>query len=124
MADLTPLPVIPWQTTQTAQAMGKAQGTLKRLDKAGPSPDRDLELKKACGEIEAQFIHHLFKQMRSTVPESGLLTKGSAEKIYTSMADYRLAEELAHKGGIGLSSMLYEQLSKAENQEERHNDKK
>ena len=55
-------------------------------------------------------MYYLFKEMRATVPKPGFLSGGKAEEIYTSMLDVQLAKELSSKGGIGLSSVLFDQL--------------
>jgi flagellar protein FlgJ len=62
--------------------------------------------------MEALFIHHMLTEMRKTVPRSGLLDGGRAEEIYTAMMDGELAGQMAASGGLGLSAVLYEQLSR------------
>ncbi len=85
------------------------------------SPDRNLtnersgkdeRLRKACADFESIFIYHMFKTMRKTVPESGLLNKISGKDTYEMMVDQKVAEELAGKGGIGLQKMLFNQIKK------------
>ena len=71
----------------------------------------DQTLKKACVEMESLFIYYLFKEMRATIPKSEFLNGGKGEEIYQSMLDSQLSKELAGKGGIGLSSLIYNQLS-------------
>ena len=89
----------------------------------GPSPAKeaahtrsgqpaDPSLMKACAAMEAQFINYLFKEMRETIPEGGFIPRSTGEKIYTSMLDAHLAEELSQSKGIGLAPILYDQLAK------------
>jgi flagellar protein FlgJ len=79
-------------------------------NKLAPKEKNDTQLKEACAELESLFIHHLLKEMRATIPKSGFLNGGNAEEIYTSLLDSQLAKELASKGGLGLSSMLVDNL--------------
>jgi Rod binding domain-containing protein len=62
--------------------------------------------------MEALFIQHMLSEMRKTVPKSGLLDGGRAEEIYTSMMDGELAKHMAASRGLGLSSVLLEQLGR------------
>ena len=71
----------------------------------------DPGLRKACAELESLFIHQLLKEMRATVPKSGFLSGGSGKQMYTSMIDVHLARKLSSQGGIGLSSILMNQLA-------------
>jgi Rod binding domain-containing protein len=50
--------------------------------------------------------------MRATIPKSDFLNGGKSEEIYTSMLDSEMARELSAKGGIGLSSVLLDQLGR------------
>ncbi len=68
-------------------------------------------LKKACQMFEAMFINELFKEMRKTVPEGGLIKKQNSDKIYQSLLDQEYATKMAEAGGIGLGDILYGQLS-------------
>lgn len=80
-----------------------------------PSPEpakvaeNNQRLKQACCELESLFIYQLFKEMRATIPDSGLTKKGMAREIYTSMMDSQLAKEISERG-IGLSTVIYDQL--------------
>ena len=69
-----------------------------------------VRLKKACHELESLFIGHLLKEMRATVTKSGFLNGGRAEELYSSMLDGQLAKELSAKGGIGLATLLVDNL--------------
>ena len=73
--------------------------------------DQSADLKKVCAEMESLFIYMLFKEMRATIPKSGLMKDSCEKDIYTSMLDRNLAEAISHRGGIGLSSILEKQLA-------------
>ena len=72
----------------------------------------DPDLKKACAEFESLFMSYLLKEMRTTIPKSDFINGGRAEEIYTSMLDSEMARDLSAKGGIGLSSILLDQLDR------------
>ena len=80
--------------------------------KASSSCKSDAQLKEACFELESLFIKHLLQEMRATIPKSEFVSGGKAEEIYTSMLDSQLAKEMAFSGGIGLSSLLCDQINK------------
>lgn len=99
---------------------------VKERPETGQTPaasKESAELKSACAEMESLFIFHLLKEMRSTVPKTGLLTGGKGEEIYTSMFDAQIARELASERGIGLSTLLRERLSPSSGPEEKNGDK-
>ncbi|MBN2467049.1 MAG: rod-binding protein [Deltaproteobacteria bacterium] len=84
------------QTEKTPEVSGK------RL----ASSERGRQIEKACVELESLFIYHLLKEMRATIPASGLINRSGAEEVYASMLDSQVARELSERGGIGLSSLV------------------
>ena len=63
-------------------------------------------------DVQAKKLRMMYKQMRATVPESGLFGKKSnAIKIFEDMRDTELMNAAAKSGGIGLADMMYKQLS-------------
>lgn len=69
-------------------------------------------LSKACADFESIFVEQLFKTMRASVPETGLLDGGRAEEIYTGMLDQQIAHEMAHgKGSLGLAHQMNGRLT-------------
>jgi len=103
------LQTIPWQAIQVSNTLNKTISSLEPGSRPA-SGKSSSQLKEACSELESLFLYYLFKEMRATVPKTGFISGGKAEEIYTSMLDFRLAKELSHKGGIGLSSLLLEKL--------------
>ncbi|NNF99239.1 MAG: hypothetical protein HKM93_07660 [Desulfobacteraceae bacterium] len=77
-----------------------------------PNNTEDDRIKAACSEFESLFLYQLFKNMRATVPESGLLGDGKSQEIYTDMMDTEVSKKLAASGGIGLSALLFQQMQK------------
>ena len=71
----------------------------------------EAQLEKACRGFESLFVNYLMQQMRDTVPESGFLGGGQAEKIYTTMLDGEVSKTISDQRGIGLAKLLYDQMS-------------
>ena len=85
-------------------AGGASSGTTEA--KRSSEGDRE-RLARACSEFEAIFVEQLFKTMRASVPDAGLLHGGRAEEIYTGMLDQQVAMEMARgQGSIGLASQM------------------
>ncbi|MCJ7615162.1 MAG: rod-binding protein [Desulfobacterales bacterium] len=106
---MPPLIFPPGIPLQSVNKIDRVQNALES-GKASSSFKSDARLKEACFELESLFINYLLKEMRATIPKSGFISGGKAEEIYTSMLDSQLAKEMASGGGIGLSSLLRDQL--------------
>ena len=88
--------------------------SLEGAGKDGERLKRQVEtgrLKEACRGFEEIFINMMLKEMRKAVPKSGLLPDSLQKDIYTSMFDQQIAREISTGKGIGISEMLYENLS-------------
>lgn len=78
-----------------------------------PQQGRDpQQLKGAAQQFEAVFIQQMFKEMRNTIPDEGLIPRSSADDMYTQMQDAEAAKIMAERGGIGLAEMMLQQLLK------------
>ncbi len=65
----------------------------------------------AAAQVEALFIHHLFQEMRKTVPDGdGFFAESHAEKMFTDMLDGELSLRIAKAGGLGLAKLIIDQL--------------
>jgi flagellar protein FlgJ len=96
-----PLPIDP----------GRGRRASSGPSRAAAEAPVDPKLKAACDDMEALFIHHMLSEMRKTVPKSGLIDGGRSEEIYTSLMDAELAKKMADSGGLGLATMLLEQMN-------------
>lgn len=67
-------------------------------------------LRKVCQEFEAILTQSLFKGMRATVPEGGLIERGMGADIFEELMDVELAKKAAHGQGLGIAEALYRQL--------------
>ena len=90
---------------------GKTGSTTTSQATASDDSARDKKLRKACRDFEAIFLSNLFKEMRQTIPRSGLLPSAPGKETFQMMFDQKVAEDLSGRGeGMGLQKMLYEQL--------------
>jgi flagellar protein FlgJ len=81
------------------------------LHKAMDNKD-ERELKKACNQFEQYFVNQLFKEMRNTVHNGGLIPKSQGEKLFEDMLYEEHSKEISKGQGIGIGEMMYKQLSK------------
>ncbi|BBO88275.1 rod-binding protein [Desulfosarcina ovata] len=70
----------------------------------------ETELENASQQFESLLLNMMIREMRATVPDSGLFQESMAEEIFTSMLDEQYADVMAQQGGIGLSRMIVDQL--------------
>ena len=73
------------------------------------SPDEGL--KQVSRQFEALFMNMVLKSMREATPSSGLL-ENRDEKVYLSMLDQQLAQNLSGRG-VGLAEAMLAQLSRS-----------
>lgn len=73
------------------------------------SPEEGL--KQVSRQFEAMFMNMVLKSMREATPSSGLLD-GQNQKIYTSMLDQQLSQNLSGRG-LGLAEAMLAQLQRA-----------
>lgn len=67
-------------------------------------------LKKAVQQFESFFLGEIMKEMRKTVPDSGLFGHSQEENMMRDMLDEEWAKSMAQQRGLGLSKVLYAQL--------------
>ena len=92
----------------TAQLFSQAANQAPKVSKG-----QDQEgLKDATQQFEAIFIQQMYKEMRNSVPDDGLIPRGNADDVYAQMLDLEAAKITAQQGGIGLADLMMEQLSK------------
>ncbi len=89
---------------------GGTEGAKNIGRKENGTREASERLNRACAEFEALLVQKLFQTMRASIPKSGLIDGGSAEAIYTGMLDQKVAEEMAFRGGLGLSDRMKAQI--------------
>ena len=82
------------------------------LEAAKASGNTD-ELKDACNQMEAVFLDMIMDTMRSSANETeGMFKKSDSEKMFQEMLDEEMTEKMSKSGGIGISDMIFDQMSK------------
>ena len=119
-----------WNMTNTTQEISQARADASRfqesldratkaledarkaaVDTSGISAEQESKrLREACGGFEAMFLDIMFKEMRKTVPENTLFGESQGEKIWHSMLDTELMQNVAKSGGVGIADMMYDNL--------------
>ncbi len=85
-----------------------------RVDNLKNKPLSKEEARKPFEKIaegmETQFVHHMLKQMRQTIPQDK--PDSSEVSYYNSLTDYERAKILATdpKGGIGIKKMVLDEI--------------
>ena len=86
-----------------------------RFKPVKPSADgqANARLQAACKDMESLFLSYLLKEMRNSVDKSGFITGGKGEEIFTSLLDVEYSKQMSSAGGIGLASVLMQQLGRS-----------
>jgi len=109
MADIQVNPRVPTMTAVSSSKRGGGQTGAGHV--TATEHENAQRLAKACADFEAIFVEQLFKTMRASVPESGLMNGGRAEEIYTAMLDQQIAHEMAlGQGSTGLAQQMRSKL--------------
>lgn len=72
----------------------------------------DEKLKDACKEFESIFLSMIFKNMKNSIPESGLVDKSFGTEMFEDMYMDELSQEVSKESDLGLAKMLYEQFTR------------
>lgn len=95
-------------------ADAKTRGFVSDVARNAEAAREDEQLRKVCQDFESMFLYLMMKEMRKTVPETKLFHGGRAEEIFRDMMDEELSKDMAKgsSGGLGIGSMLYQQLKR------------
>ena len=96
---------------QANQARKKtSQNQFEEILKSAAKNNDDQQLRKVCNQFEQIFLQMMYKQMKSSVDKSELLSGGYAGEVFESMLDEKLMENASDTSALGISDMLYKQL--------------
>ena len=85
--------------------------SISKLQTLAPAEgSNDAKLRRAAQELEGVFVQELFKAMRETVPEGGIVDGGPGEDMFSSMMDQTISSEAASGWERGVGAALYRQL--------------
>ena len=84
----------------------------KAATSAAPSQAQDeAKLQEACKQFETLFLTQMFAQMRKSGGGSGgMMGGGQGEEMFQGMLDEERAKSWAQEGGVGLASILFQQM--------------
>lgn len=90
----------------------RASYSAANIKNSGSEPNNaELQaLRKSCREFEAIYINEMYKTMRKTVPDSGLVETDMGDTLYREMLDMEMAKQTAAGDGMGIGKAMYEQL--------------
>ncbi len=69
------------------------------------------QLKEVCEQFESIMMSMMYKQMKSTVPESSFIERSQGMDIFEDMLDDELMNRASTRG-LGLADLMYRQLSR------------
>lgn len=93
----------------SAQLLSQATTPRKTKNLKGQNPEK---LKEVTQQFESIFIQQIYKEMRKTIPNNGLIPRGNADEIYNQMLDLEAAKVTTRQGGIGMAELMMQQLTK------------
>lgn len=82
-----------------------AERTSEELSSLSKRRDPDA-IDRAARQFEAYFVQYMLKEMRKTIPHSGMLGDRHTMEILESMMDENLGKSVAEGKGIGLAAQL------------------
>ena len=94
---------------QFADTAGQTASAKQRAP--GETGAADAELEKVSREFESLLLGFMLKEMRATIPESGLFPASMTEDIFTDMLDQQLSAKISQNGGLGISRIVFDKTS-------------
>ncbi len=75
-----------------------------------PGELEQLRLREAAREFEGLLVEQMVKEMRKSVPKSGLLGDEPGHELFQEMLDGEFVRLMTRKGGIGIADYLVRSL--------------
>lgn len=94
-----------------ASAAWDAQSLNELKVKAGQDPQANI--RPVARQVEGMFVQMMLKSMREALPKDGLFSSDST-RLYTSMYDQQIAQQMTAGKGLGLAEMMVQQMSGAQ----------
>ncbi|MEE9651472.1 flagellar assembly peptidoglycan hydrolase FlgJ [Enterobacter soli] len=88
-----------------------AQSLNELKTKAGKDPSANI--RPAARQVEGMFVQMMLKSMRETLPKDGIFSSDST-RLYTSMYDQQIAQQMTAGKGLGLADMIVKQTEAAQ----------
>jgi len=91
-----------------ASAAWDAQSLNELKVKAGQDPQANI--RPVARQVEGMFVQMMLKSMREALPKDGLFSSDST-RLYTSMYDQQIAQQMTAGKGLGLAEMMVKQMT-------------
>lgn len=88
-----------------------AQSLNELKTKAGNDPAANI--RPVARQVEGMFVQMMLKSMRETLPKDGIFSSDST-RLYTSMYDQQIAQQMTAGKGLGLAEMIVKQTEAAQ----------
>ncbi|WP_342321101.1 flagellar assembly peptidoglycan hydrolase FlgJ [Kosakonia sp. BYX6] len=85
-----------------------AQSLNDLKSKAGQDPSANL--RPVARQVEGMFVQMMLKSMREALPKDGIFSSDST-RLYTSMYDQQIAQQMTAGKGLGLADMMVKQMA-------------
>ncbi len=91
------------------QIEGITPQPMREAAELSPSKKQDeSKLKEACEQFESLFLSQMLKEMKKSVPKADDASK--EQDTYDEMMYDEIAKSMAASGGVGMASVLYQQV--------------
>lgn len=91
-----------------ASAAWDAQSLNELKAKAGQDPAANI--RPVARQVEGMFVQMMLKSMREALPKDGLFSSDQT-RLYTSMYDQQIAQQMTAGKGLGLADMMVKQMT-------------
>ncbi|UXY09264.1 flagellar assembly peptidoglycan hydrolase FlgJ [Kosakonia sp. ML.JS2a] len=91
-----------------SSAAWDAQSLNELKSKAGQDPQANL--RPVARQVEGMFVQMMLKSMREALPKDGIFSSDST-RLYTSMYDQQIAQQMTAGKGLGLADMMVKQMT-------------
>ncbi|WP_407207686.1 flagellar assembly peptidoglycan hydrolase FlgJ [Citrobacter portucalensis] len=90
-----------------------AQSLNELKAKAGQNPAANI--RPVARQVEGMFVQMMLKSMREALPKDGVFSSDST-RLYTSMYDQQIAQQMTAGKGLGLAEMMVKQMTEGQAQ--------
>ena len=91
-----------------------AQSLNELKAKAGPRTPAAY-IRPVARQVEGMFVQMMLKSMREALPKDGVFSSDST-RLYTSMYDQQIAQQMTAGKGLGLAEMMVKQMTEGQAQ--------
>lgn len=88
-----------------------AQALNELKAKAGQDPAANI--RPVARQVEGMFVQMMLKSMREALPKDGVFSSDST-RLYTSMYDQQIAQQMTAGKGLGLAEMMVKQMTQGQ----------